>query len=95
MIGQKTACDKLVKKWKIAKSCTKKREWLDQFLDNSFKNWIDSLIWLNANVGFMSVLNNLNLGVDIMCMWPVTALGIIKFHYRLQNRITIYVITKN
>ena len=24
IIGQKTACDKLVKKWKIAKSCAKK-----------------------------------------------------------------------
>ena len=25
IIGQKTACDKLVKKWKIAKSCAKKK----------------------------------------------------------------------
>ena len=70
----------LLRNGKTLSLVQKKREWLDAILNNSFKNWIDSLIWLNANVGFMSVLNNLNLGVDIMRMWPVTALGIIKFH---------------
>ena len=75
IIGPKSACDKLVKEWENAKSCAQKREWLHQFLKNSLKDWINCLILQNANVGFMSVLNNPVPAVNIRHICSVTAQG--------------------
>ena len=79
IIGPKAACDKLVKEWENAKSCAKKREWLDHFLNNSLKDWINCLILLNANVGFMSVLSHPVLAVNIRYMRSVSDLGMKRY----------------
>ena len=59
IIGPEAACGKIFKEWKNAKSCAKKKsEGLHHFMNNSLKDWINCLILLTANVGFLSVQSN-------------------------------------